>query len=188
MRLRADAWLPVAASLLLLGGCAAGAGGGASPTLAPGPSATRPWLLYASGQAPPGPTPGRSVAPSVTGLPFSPLASAATCDIAWPNDVGQVLIPLIVTPGTRSLKVQWPNRYGSTYRVTAVDQRLVKGAQPEPKWVTVATGSGCTGTATLSGLVSGNPYIVWLDAPGTPRGVDNSRSLYTGRSGVVVPL
>ena len=52
---------------------------------------------------------------------------------------------------------------------------------------TVSTGSQCTGSATISGLQSGKPYVVWLDAPDTPRRTDGSRSLYSGRSGVVRP-
>ena len=71
--------------------------------------------------------------------------------------------------------------------MTAVPQELVTGAQPEPTWQTVTTGGECTAGATISGLKSGAPYIVWLDAPDTPRGLDNSRGLYSGRSGVVKP-
>jgi len=43
-------------------------------------------------------------------------------------------------------------------------------------------------STTLTGLTSGAPYIIWLDAPGTPRRADGSRSLYSGKSGVVKPL
>jgi hypothetical protein len=94
---------------------------------------------------------------------------------------------MIVTPGAGKLTVQWPNRYGKRYRVTAVPQEIVSGAQPEPTWQTVTTGSECTGSATISGLKSGAAYVVWLDAPDTPRGPDNSRSLYSGRSEIVKP-
>ena len=69
----------------------------------------------------------------------------------------QVLIPMIVTPGKGSLTVQWPAWYGPDYRVTAVDQRLVSGAQPPPTWVTVPAGGGCTVTATMTGLQLRHP-------------------------------
>ena len=127
-------------------------------------------------------------APSATALPFTPLPSSAACPISWPADVGQVFIPLIVTPGKGSLTVQWPSSYGPNYRVTAVNQKLVTGTQPPPTWVNVPAAAGCTTSATLTGLISGNPYVVWLDAPNTPHYLDNSRSLYSGRSGVVKPL
>jgi hypothetical protein len=64
----------------------------------------------------------------------------------------------------------------------------VTGAQPEPTWQDVKAGANCTVTATITGLISGDPYIVWLDAPNSPRKVDGSRSLYSGKSGVVKPL
>jgi hypothetical protein len=93
-----------------------------------------------------------------------------------------------VTPIAGGFKVDWPAAYGKTYRLTAVHQGLVVGAQPEPTWQTVPAGANCTVSATITGLVSGDPYIVWLDAPDTPRRVDGSRSLRTGRSAVVRPL
>jgi hypothetical protein len=179
MRLRAAAL----SAVLLVTGCASSGGAGAS---ASSPSPAAPWLIYASGNPTTAATPGFSVSPSPT-LPWSPLPSAASCDIAWPTDE-QVLIPLIVTPGVRSLTVKWPSWYGPNYRVAAVNQVLFTGTQPPPTWVNVTAGAGCTVTATLTGLISGNPYVVWLDAPNTPRRLDNSRSLYSGRSGVVKPL
>ena len=32
-------------------------------------------------------------------------------------------------------------------------------------WQTVNAGSGCTVSTTITGLTSGAPYIIWLDAP-----------------------
>ena len=182
MRLRV---VRTAALLLLLAGCGT-TGGASSASSSATPSPAAPWLIYASGNPPPSATPQFSLSPSPT-LRWSPLPSASTCDIAWPADE-QVLIPLIVTPGVRSLTVKWPSTYGPNYRVAAVNQVLFSGTQPPPTWVNVTAGTGCTVTATLTGLISGNPYVVWLDAPTTPRHLDNSRSLYSGRSGVVKPL
>jgi hypothetical protein len=98
-----------------------------------------------------------------------------------------VLIPMVVTPGAGSFTVQWPNRYGDTYRLTAVPQEIVTGEQPEPAWQTIKTGAECEVTATISGLTSGAAYIIWLDAPNTPRRLDGSRSLYSGKTKVVIP-
>ena len=189
MRLRAvRSALTASASLLALGGCGIlGNSGGSTASAPPSASPAVPWLIDVSAN----PTAAASPPPfSVSASPtpsWTPLPSASTCDIAWPTDE-QVLIPLIVTPGKGSLKVQWPSWYGPNYRVAAVDQRLVTGTQPPPTWVNVTAGTGCTVTATLTGLIPGNPYVVWLDAPNTPRKVDNSRSLYSGRSAVVKPL
>ncbi|MCY1137492.1 hypothetical protein OWR29_05730 [Actinoplanes sp. Pm04-4] len=168
----------------LLGSC-----GGSSPSTSASPAATPgpAWVTVQPGNATSSPATKFSgtFPPALPPVSFLPQSSA--CAIAWNEDIGQVLIPMTVTPGAGSLKVQWPARYGNVYRLAAVPQEIVSGAQPEPKWQTVTTDGGCTGTATLSGLKSGAAYIVWLDAPDTPRGPDNSRSLYSGRSGVVKP-
>jgi hypothetical protein len=186
MRLRVvTSALAVPVSVLFLASCASGGSTGSSASSSA--SAAAPWLIYASGDPSPSATPPMSANPSATAVPFTPLPSVTTCAIAWPTDE-QVLIPLIVTPGVRRLTVQWPAGYGPNYRVAAVDQKLVTGTQPPPTWVNVNAGAGCTVTATLTGLISGNPYVVWLDAPNTPHKLDNSRSLYSGRSGVVRPL
>jgi hypothetical protein len=187
MRLRVV--LAFSASLLGLGACGvlgtSGGSAGASASTSASPAV--PWLIDVSANPSATASPPTSFSPSSTPS-WSPLPSAATCDIAWPSNVGDVFIPMIVTPGVGSLKVQWPSAYGPNYRVAAVNQKLVSGTQPPPTWVNVTAGSGCTVTATLTGLIPGNPYVVWLDAPNTPRGIDNSRSLYSGRSAVVKPL
>lgn len=170
-----------------LGGC-----GGGSAT--PAASATTaegngdPWVVVEPGKPTPSAKPPAFGTPKPALPPVSFLPTTEACKIAWPAYQGQVLIPLVVTPGSRSLTVQWPNRYGNTYRVAAVPQNLVSGAQPEPPWKTVTTGSECEVSATITGLKPGAAYMVWLDAPDTPRDVDGSRSLYTGRSGIVKPL
>ncbi len=156
----------------------------ASPTAAAGPA----WVTVKPGSATPSPVTTFSGSPKAGLPPVSFLPTSSACAVAWSDDIGQVLIPLLVTPAAGSLQVQWPNRYGNRYRVTAVPQALVSGAQPEPMWKTVNTGAECTGSATITGLKSGAAYIVWLDAPDTPRGLDNSRGLYSGRSGIVKPL
>ena len=70
-------------------------------------------------------------------------------------------------PGTGSATVSWlsDNRAEVTgYRVQAVTQTLVTGAQPEPVKQTVAQPSGCvTVTTTITGLTSGEAYVFWLE-------------------------
>ena len=170
---------------LALSGCL----GTKTPTASPSETPTRtPWVVVQSGQPTPSPTGSRFTGTPPPGLPsVSFLSTSSACTIGWP-DTGQVLIPMIVTPITAGFKIEWPSAYGSYYRITAVPQGLVPGPQPTPSWQTVKAASGCTTAATITGLTSGAPYIIWLDAPGTPRDIDGSRSLYSGKSGVVHPL
>jgi len=188
MRLRVvRSALAMSVSLLALGACGTSGGtAGTSASAGATPSPAVPWLIDVSGNPAPSTGVPYSLRPSPS-LPWPSSAGATTCAIPWPTDE-RVLIPMVVTPGVGSLKVQWPSWYGPNYRVAAVNQRLVTGTQPPPTWVNVTAGPGCTVTATLTGLISGNPYVVWLDAPNTPRRLDNSRSLYSGRSAVVRPL
>ncbi|WP_433300072.1 hypothetical protein ACQP2F_02045 [Actinoplanes sp. CA-030573] len=170
---------------LALTGCRSGT----TPAATPSVTATQtPWVIYNSGN----PTPSRGAA-RFTGTPppalpsVSYLSTSSACTMAWP-ETGLVLIPMVITPVAGGFKVEWPSAYGSYYRITAVRQGLVKGPQPEPSWTTVPAGAGCTVSTTLTGLTSGAPYIIWLDAPDTPRARDGGRSLYSGKSGVVKPL
>jgi hypothetical protein len=167
----------------------AGCGGTAARTDEGGGDRTdagEPWVVVATGSATPsaGPPVRASRKPALPPVSFLPTTGA--CAVGWPAQ-DHVLIPMVVTPGTASLTVTWPNRYGNTYRLAAVPQDLVAGAQPEPPWQTVTTGGECEVTATIRGLTSGAAYIVWLDAPDTPRRLDGSRSLYSGRSRIVIP-
>jgi hypothetical protein len=70
-------------------------------------------------------------------------------------------------PGAGSAVVSWlsDSRTEVTgYRVQAVDQVLVTGAQPAPVTQTAAQPTGCvTVTATLTGLTSGHAYVFWLE-------------------------
>jgi hypothetical protein len=176
--------------VFVLGGCGSGsATPTASATAAGEAGNNEPWVVVEPGKPTPSATlsyRGGTPKPALPPVSFLPTTDA--CKLPWPDYVGQVLIPMVVTPGSGSLTVQWPNRYGNTYRVAAVPQSLVSGAQPEPAWKTVTAGAACESSATITGLTSGAAYMVWLDAPNTPRDVDGTRSLYTGRSGIVKPL
>jgi hypothetical protein len=181
----------LAALPFALGGCSSlglgGSGNSPAASASPAPSG-QPWILYAGGSA----TPSASASygtgtPSPALPPASFLPANPACTAPFTR-IEAVLIPLTVTPGKGSLKVTWPRQYHSNYRITAVKQPLISGSQPAYTWQNVAAGSGCTVTATISGLKSGVPYIVWLDAPNAGYQRDGTRHLYSGRSGVVYPL
>jgi len=188
MRLR-KLLLPLLALPIALGGCGllgpstATPGGAASAT----PIAGDDWIIVATGSATPSPAPsvGGSRSPALPPVSFLP-APPSACAKSW--IVRPPLIPLEVVPGVGKLTVTWPRQYESDYRITAVKQPLVSGSQPNYTWQHVAAGTGCTITATISGLKKGTPYIVWLDAPSTGHKLDGTRHPYSGRSGVVYPL
>jgi hypothetical protein len=152
-----------------------------------GPVSGAGWIVGESGKATPSPTPtlGKGKYPGASLPPVSFLPYDASCPRG--NTVEPVLIPLTITPGKGSLTVTWPQEYNSNYRITAVPQPLVAGSQPVPVWQNVAPSGGCTVTATVSGLKSGTPYVVWLDAPNTGHERDGARHPYAGESGVVYP-
>src|SRR4051812_29145940 len=176
---------------LALGGC--GALGLGSPAGTPGPSASAtpgpnssPWIVTVQGSATPSPAGPGGGTPRPLLPPVSFLAVDRGCARNWQID--QVTIPLTVTAAKGALTVSWPRQYDSDYRITAVPQPLVKGNQPAYTWKTIAPGSGCTVSATITGLKPGKPYVVWLDAPHTGYGRDGTRHPYSGSSGVVYPL
>ncbi len=187
MRLR-KLLLPLLALPIALGGCGvlgsstAGPGAAASATANPGDN----WLVVVSGSVTPSPVPSAPgsrppLLPPVSFLPVHP-----GCAKDW--TVSPPLIPIEVVPGPGKLTVTWPRQYNSAYRITAVKQPLIAGNQPDNKWQSVPAGTGCTVTATISGLKKGVPYVVWLDAPNTGHERDGTRHPYSGRSGVVYPL
>lgn len=172
---------------LALGGCAAlGLGAGSGQSSAAPEADGGSWIRTAAGQATPSPAPTRGTAPVTAEPSVSAPAPDPSCTKLWPR-TEPVFIPVEVTPGAGSLKVEWPTQRDSGYRVTAVPQELVSGPQPEPVWQTVAPGTGCAVSTTITGLTPGAAYIVWLDAPGAGRNPDGTRRLYSGRSGVVYP-
>jgi hypothetical protein len=179
--------LALAALPFLLGGCGTPSGAGtpgASPSATPGPAGS-PWIVTVQGSAMPSPAasgvPYRAALPPVSFLPVD-----QSCAQNWRIDM--VLIPLQVTPGKGSLRMTWPRQFNSNYRITAVPQPLRKGSQPAYTWHNIAPAGGCTVSGTITGLISGTPYIVWLDAPNTGYERDGTRHPYSGRSGVVYPL
>ncbi|MFC7529555.1 hypothetical protein [Actinoplanes sp. GCM10030250] len=179
--------ITLAAVSLSLGGCAALGLGETPGDSSAASTAGEPWMLVEAGKATPSPAPsrGRSLTPSPDPSLSAPALDPA-CTRIWPR-TESAFIPIEVTPGAGTLKVEWPAQFDSNYRLAAVPQALISGKQPEPVWQSVAAGSGCSVTATITGLTSGKAYIVWLDAPNTGRERDGTRHLYSGRSGVVYP-
>ncbi|GAA1590526.1 hypothetical protein [Actinoplanes couchii] len=191
MRRTTGIGLTLAAASLALGGCAALglSGGGTGDSGGAGTTATmgKPWIMVDQGS--PTPSPSATGAGKATASPSASVATPSpdpSCTKRWPRTDWRVFIPVEVTVGTGSVKVEWPRQYDSNYRVAAVPQRLVSGAQPEPTWKAVGAGTGCTVSTTITGLTPGAPYIVWLDAPNTGRDLDGTRHLYSGRSGVII--
>jgi hypothetical protein len=181
---------PLLALPIALSGCGALGLGSAKDT--PGsaaeatPAAGDDWIVVASGSATPSPVPtrGRSRPPVLPPVSFLPVAPG--CEKTW--KVLPPLIPIQVVPGIGKLTVTWPRQSDSAYRITAVKQPLITGNQPDHTWQNVPAATGCTVTATISGLKKGVPYIVWLDAPDSGHERDGTRHPYSGRSGVVYPL
>ena len=193
MRLRTALPLVLTAVSLAAGGCGVlgldsttTGSGSSTATKAPGPS----WLVQAAGSPTPssGPSGPRGYRPALPPVSFPPALPPGCADAMpdnWTTD--PVLIPLTITPGSGSLTVSWPRQYDSSYRITAVPQPLLSGNQPAYTWQNVAAGTGCTVTATVSGLRSGKPYVIWLDAPTSGYERDGTRHPYAGESGVVYP-
>jgi hypothetical protein len=174
-------------SALGLGSTATGPGSGSTgASTAAGPS----WLVSAAGSATPsaGPSGARGYRPILPAVSFPPAGAGGDCGNAGQWTVDPVQIPLTITPGKGSLAVSWPRQYNSNYRITAIPQPLVSGHQPVYTWQNVAAGSGCTMSATVSGLKPGKPYVIWLDAPNSGYERDGSRHPYAGESSVVYPL
>jgi hypothetical protein len=187
MRLR-KILLPLIALPIAVGGCSLIGLDTSTPTTglpSATPDAGGDWIVVATGSATPspGPSQGRSRPPVLPAVSFLPVVPG--CAEAW--TMSPPLIPITVVPGAGKLTVTWRRQYASDYRIAAVKQPLKAGKQAEYTWQNVAAGTGCTVSATISGLSKGVPYIVWMDAPGTGHERDGTRHPYSGRSGVVYP-
>jgi hypothetical protein len=175
---------------LALGGCSvvsnSSSGGTPGTSASAGPVSGSGWIVSAQGSATASPGASHTGTPAPALPPVKFLAAGSSC--AKFARIDAVLIPLTVTPGKGTLKITWPQEFASNYRVAAVAQPLVSGPQKPEVWQNVAPAAGCTVTTTITGLKSGVPYIVWLDAPNTGSERDGTRHPYSGRSGVVYPL
>jgi hypothetical protein len=146
------------------------------------------WIVVEQGRRVPTPPPAAAPSRTPSRLPtLSPVPIDTSCAFNWL--AGQVLIPVTVNVAAGgSATVSWP-RVGDppplSYRVAVVPQTLVNGVQPEPVWRTVAATSGCAASTTFAGLVVGDPYVFWLDAPEAGHQPDGTPRPRHGRSTVV---
>jgi hypothetical protein len=185
-------WVLLLASVLLAG-CSAVVPA-PTPTKTPGGS----WVVVTQGSVPPSATPGsRTPTPGLrTGfLPLSTVRPQVTPTLA-PNCTGfqrQGQIDGITpVPATRSVSLTWYNPGGKnlvSYRLTAIPQHLVTGNQPPLKWKVITPGKDCgMMTTVITGLVSGKPYILSMDAVVKRRNSDGDVGSTIARSGVFYPL
>jgi hypothetical protein len=168
--------LLVLAALASLSGCAAGTDvQEAAATRTP---AATTWFLESGGVVPTAPA-----APTTIGLaPVIPRPGTFEVPRPVPHGViptyepppatcGGYSVPKTInpgaTPGRGSATVSWladdrPEVTG--YRVQAVAQTIVTGAQPEPVKQTAAQPGGCVAVSTtVTGLTSGETYVFWLE-------------------------
>jgi hypothetical protein len=191
---------PVLLTPVLLAGCSAlgrstGTPGTGVTTRPSGPS----WVVISQGSVAPSASAGRSTAtPSPTPsfgflLPLKgsrgPVTTAPpACD--GTQRLGQIN-GLTAVPGAGSLAVSWYNPGGSnlvSYRVTAMPQHLVAGKQSGLVWRTVTPNPTCgMMTVSITGLTSGAPYVVSLDAVISHAGVSGTNGSTVARSVVVYP-
>jgi hypothetical protein len=191
---------PILLVLVLLTGCSA-VPGLSSPT--PGRSAgsavtpTGPsWVVVAQGSVTPSATArvATTPRPTLTGG-FLPLGSPAPAPVQRRTCLGVLKIGVINTlsavMGVGSASVSWYNPAGNNlveYRLTAIAQNLVSGAQPPLRWVTIQPGKVCGWMKiTYTGLTSGEPYMLSLDAVVSYPNHDGTKSSTIARSGVVYP-
>lgn len=163
----------------LLTGCSAIPGfgsdksaGAKSTSNAGGPS----WLVATRGSATPSPVPsnGRATAsPAPTG--FLPLAAAAAnptgtpAPSCAPNTFNFSRIAGVdVTPSSGTAVLSWYNEGGSNlveFRLYAISQDMVAGAQRDVGFVTVRPSATCGRmSGTITNLSPGNGYVFSVDA------------------------
>ena len=184
MRLRIAVTVATLIAPLALGGC--GADEPASPSQTPVPAAGPGWLVRQTGSptASPSPTRGGTRTPVLPPVSFLPPVDP---ECAKGFTVVPPLIPMKIVAGKGSLTATWVRQYDSNYRITAIPQPLKSGSQAAYTWKNIPAATGCTVTATISGLTSGQAYVVWLDAPNSGYEPDGTRHPYSGKSDVVYP-
>lgn len=162
----------------------------AAPWTNPAPFAAAP---LAAGPGLQVPQPPRPVPVGTRVVPFAPVGIQPT--LAPPTsscgDYGNPrrIIPGAV-PGAGSATLSWQADGHSGvqgYRVSAVSQRLVPGAQPPPVQQTIAQAVGCRQVSvTVTGLTTGVPYVFWLEEQSLDSSVNVVRYVQVGESSAVV--
>jgi hypothetical protein len=99
------------------------------------------------------------------------------------------ILPAVV-PGVGSATLSWmadSNTDVRGYRVQAVSQQLVPGAQAEPPQQPVAQRDDCGEVSTtMTGLTSGVPYVFWLEEQVWDADRQRMRYLHVGTTDPVV--
>ncbi|MFD0521385.1 hypothetical protein [Paractinoplanes durhamensis] len=185
-------------ALLLLSGCSTSSTG-TTATGTPIPSASGPaWVVTTQGSATPSATVGGGATVTRSPFPsgFLPLPSyAATTPptptgSCTPNNGAGTISGATVVPGRTTATVTFFNPGGALlqqYRITAIDQDLVVGAQRDVGWTVVTPGTACAfQTVTITGLDPKTHYIFSVDAVWSQvGGRDGTNAATVARSGVV---
>jgi hypothetical protein len=176
---------------LVLGGCKSST---TASTAVPTPSGS-PWVVTITGSATPSAAPsGFTATPSTFPTGFLPLPSgsvtptptpSASCEPAASTGIAGAT----VVPGSTSANVTFYNpggQYLVEYRVTAISQDLVGGAQRDVGWTVLTPGATCGFlTATVTGLDAKTHYVFSVDQVTTKLGKDGTSAETVARSGVV---
>jgi hypothetical protein len=179
---------------LLLVGCSS------SSSTRPGEEETdgagRDWIVVEEGDPTPSPTdpvgkasptPSTTLPPLPTGGASPTAAPGSTCT---PMQRIKTIDGLAVTPASTSAVVTWYHPGGGNivdYRVTAINQDLVTGAQKEVGWTRSAPAECGDVSATVTGLDPQTPYTFVVDVVLT-RDNFSLEGVYTrtiARSGVI---
>ena len=185
-------WGALLLAPLVLGGCGSGAGSPAATPTATG----SPWVVVANGSATP--SPGSAI---YTGTPsphpsgFLALPSGAVTPAPTPSatcvppDNGYPVNFASAVPARTSAAVNFFNPGGPTlvqYRVTAISEDLVTGAQRDVGWTVVTPGTRCGFlTVTVTGLNRKTHYQFSVDAVYTHIDRDGTYAATVARSQVV---
>jgi hypothetical protein len=180
---------------LLLVGCSS-----SSSSTRPGEEETagagRNWIVVEEGNPTPSPTdpvgtasptPSTTLPPLPSGGPWPSGTPSSTCT---PMQRIKRIDGLAVTPASTSAVVTWYHPGGSNivdYRVTAINQDLVTGAQKEVGWTRSAPDRCGDVSATITGLDPQTPYTFVVDVVLT-RDNFSLEGVYTqtiARSGVI---
>ncbi|PWK51254.1 fibronectin type III domain-containing protein [Actinoplanes xinjiangensis] len=179
---------------LLLVGCSS------SSSTRPGEEETagagRDWIVVEEGDPTPSPTDPVGKASPTPSTTLPPLPTGGASPTATPGSTCtpmqriKTIDGLAVTPASTSAVVTWYHPGGGNivdYRVTAINQDLVTGAQKEVGWTRSAPAECGDVSATVTGLDPQTPYTFVVDVVLT-RDNFSLEGVYTrtiARSGVI---
>jgi hypothetical protein len=180
---------------LLLVGCSS-----SSSSTRPGGEETagagRNWIVVNEGSPTPSPVDAVGKASPTPSTTLPPLPTGSASPTATPSNTCtpmqriKRIDGLAVTPASTSAVVTWYHPGGSNiidYRVTAINQDLVTGAQKEVGWTRSAPATCGDVSATITGLDPQTPYVFSVDVV-LKRDNFSLEGVYTqtiARSGVV---